>query len=55
MVTLLAVTRAATGSLTPYIPLGPAAGLVAAVVVLTAGAIMIPFGAMRRREPSLAG
>jgi hypothetical protein len=25
------------------------------VVVLTAGAIMIPFGAMRRREPSLAG
>ena len=54
-VTLLAVTRAATGSLTPYIPLGPAAGLVTAVVVLTAGATMIPFGAMRRREPSLAG
>jgi putative ABC transport system permease protein len=53
-VTLLAVTRAATGSWTPYTPLGPAAGLVAAVVVLTAGAIMIPFMAMRRREPSLA-
>ncbi len=53
-VTLLTVTRAATWSLTPYIPLGPAAGLVAAVVVLTAGAVMIPFWAMRRREPSLA-
>jgi putative ABC transport system permease protein len=52
-VTLLAVTRAATGSLTPYIPLGPAAGLVAVVVALTAGAVMIPFVAMRRREPSL--
>lgn len=46
--------RAATGSLTSYIPFGPAAGLVAAVVVLTAGAVMIPFWAMRRREPSLA-
>ena len=53
--TLLAVTRAATGSLTPYIPLGPAAGLVAVVVALTASAVMIQFGAMRRREPSLAG
>ena len=52
-VTLLAVTRAATGSWTPYIPLGPAAGLVAVVVALTAGAVMIPFVAMRRREPSL--
>jgi putative ABC transport system permease protein len=53
-VALLVVTRAATGSWTPYIPLGPAAGLVAIVVALTAGAVMIPFGAMRRREPSLA-
>jgi putative ABC transport system permease protein len=53
-VTLFAVTRAATGSWAPYIPLGPAAGLVAAVIVLTAGAVMIPFWAMRRREPSLA-
>jgi putative ABC transport system permease protein len=52
--TLFAVTRAATGSWTPYIPLGPAAGLVAAVIALTAGAVMIPFWAMRRREPSLA-
>jgi hypothetical protein len=53
-VTLFAVTRAATGSWTPYIPLGPAAGLVAAVIALTAGAVMIPFWIMRRREPSLA-
>jgi putative ABC transport system permease protein len=53
-VTLFAVTRAATGSWTPYIPLGPAAGLVAAVITLTAGAVMIPFWIMRRREPSLA-
>ena len=53
-VTLFAVTRAATGSWTPYIPLGPAAGLVAAVIILTAGAVMIPFWIMRRREPSLA-
>jgi len=53
-VALLAVTRAATGSWTPYIPVGPASGLVAVVVALTAGAVMIPFGAMRRREPSLA-
>jgi putative ABC transport system permease protein len=53
-VTLFAVTRAATGSWTPYIPLGPAAGLVAAVITLTAGAVMVPFWAMRRREPSLA-
>jgi putative ABC transport system permease protein len=52
-VTLLAVTRAATGSWMPYIPLGPAAGLVAVVAALTAGAVMIPFVAMRRREPSL--
>jgi putative ABC transport system permease protein len=53
-ITLLAVTRAATGNWTLYIPFGPAAGLVAAVIALTAGAIMIPFWAMRRREPSLA-
>lgn len=53
-VTLLVVTRAATGSWMPYIPAGPAAGLVAAVAVLTVGAVMVPFWAMRRREPSLA-
>ncbi len=52
-VALVAVTRAATGSWTPYIPLGSAAGLVAVVTALTAGAVMIPFWAMRRREPSL--
>jgi hypothetical protein len=33
---------------------GPPARLVAAVIVLTAGAVMIPFWIMRRREPSLA-
>jgi putative ABC transport system permease protein len=54
-VTLLAVTRAATGSWTPYVPFGPAAGLVVGVAALTAGAIMVPFFAMARREPTLAG
>ena len=53
-VTLLAVTRAATGSWTPFIPLAPAAGLVLAVAALTAGAVMIPCYAMARREPTLA-
>jgi len=52
-VTMLTVTRAATGSWVPFIPLGPAAGLVLAVATLTAGAIMIPFHAMARREPTL--
>ena len=54
-VTLFAVTKAATGSWTPFIPLGPAVGLVAAVVVLTAGAVMIPFQALSRREPVFTG
>jgi putative ABC transport system permease protein len=54
-VTLLAVTRAATGNWTPYVPFGPAAGLVVGVAALTAGAIMVPFFAMARREPTLAG
>jgi putative ABC transport system permease protein len=49
-VTLLTVTRAVTGSWTPFIPLAPAAGLVTVVAVLTAGAVMIPFGVMSRRE-----
>ena len=53
-VTLLTVTRAATGSWTPFIPLAPAVGLVALVAALTAGAVMIPFGLMSRREPTLA-
>ena len=53
-VTLLAVTRAVTGSWTPFIPLAPAVGLVAAVAAITAGAVMIPFGVMSRREPTLA-
>jgi putative ABC transport system permease protein len=52
-VTLLAVTRAATGSWVPFIPLVPATGLVAAVAALTTGATMIPFHAMARREPTL--
>jgi putative ABC transport system permease protein len=49
-VTLLTVTRAVTGSWTPFISLAPAAGLVTVVAVLTAGAVMIPFGVMSRRE-----
>jgi putative ABC transport system permease protein len=53
-VTLLAVTRAVTGSWAPFIPLAPAIGLVAAVAAITAGAVMIPYGVMSRREPTLA-
>jgi hypothetical protein len=51
---LLTVTRAVTGSWTPFIPLAPAVGLVAVVAALTAGAVMIPFGVMSCREPTLA-
>jgi putative ABC transport system permease protein len=54
LVTLLTVTRAVTGSWTPFIPLVPAAALVAVVAALTLGAVMIPFGVMSRREPTLA-
>jgi putative ABC transport system permease protein len=54
VVTLLAVTRAATGSWTPFIPPAQAVGLVAVVTAITAAAVMIPFGAMSRREPALA-
>ena len=46
-ITLLTVTRAVTGSWTPFIPLAPAAGLVLAVVAVTTGAIMIPFGKIK--------
>ena len=53
-VTLVAVTRAATGSWVPFIPLAPAAGLVIAVAALVAGAVMVPFYVMSRREPALA-
>ncbi len=53
-VTLVAVTRAATGSWVPFIPLAPAAGLVIAVAALVAGAVMVPFHVMSRREPALA-
>jgi hypothetical protein len=53
-VTLVAVSRAATGSWVPFIPLAPAAGLVLAVAGLVAGAVMIPFYLMSRREPALA-
>jgi putative ABC transport system permease protein len=52
-VTLVAVTRAATGTWVPFIPLAPAAGLVLAVAALVAGAVMIPFYVMSRREPAL--
>jgi putative ABC transport system permease protein len=53
-VTLFTVTRAVTGSWTPFIPLAPGIGLVAVVAALTAGAVMIPFRLMSRREPTLA-
>jgi len=53
-VTLVAVTKAATGSWVPFIGLAPAAGLVIAVAALVAGAVMIPFWLMSRREPALA-
>ena len=53
-VTLLTVTRAVTSSWTPFIPLAPAVGLVAVVAALTAGAVMVPFSVMSRREPTLA-
>ena len=53
-VTLVAVTRAATGTWVPFIPLAPAAGLVLVVAALVAGAVMIPFYLMSRHEPTLA-
>jgi putative ABC transport system permease protein len=53
-VAMLTVTRAATGSWAPYIPLPPAAGLVLAVAALTVGAVMIPVRLMLRREPALS-
>jgi putative ABC transport system permease protein len=52
-VTMLTVTRAVTGSWTPFIPLTSAAGLVGVVAALTAGAVMIPLGVMSSREPAL--
>jgi putative ABC transport system permease protein len=53
-VAMLTVTRAATGSWTPYIPFAPAAGLVLAVAVLTVAGVMIPVRLMLRREPALS-
>ena len=50
-VTLVAVTRAVTGTWVPYIPLAPAAGLVVAIAALTGGAVMIPFLGMSRHGP----
>ena len=52
-VTLLAVTRAITGNWTPFIPVGPAAGLVAGVAAITVAAVLIPLQLMVRREPAL--
>jgi putative ABC transport system permease protein len=53
-VTLLTVTRAVTGSWVPFIPFSQAIALVAVVTVITAGAVMIPFGVISGREPALA-
>jgi putative ABC transport system permease protein len=52
--TLAGVTKAITGTWVPYVAPGPAAAIIAIVAALTAGAIMIPFRAMTRREPTLA-
>lgn len=43
--TLLGVTRAVTGSWVPYIPPGPAAGIVATVAALTVAATLAPLAA----------
>ena len=51
--TMLAVTRAVTGSWAAFIPVAPAAGLVAGITVLTLAAVLIPFRLMLRREPAL--
>jgi putative ABC transport system permease protein len=48
-VTLIAVTKAATGSWIPYVPLGPAAGLGGGVALLTVAAVMVPFLGISRR------
>jgi len=53
-VTLFTVTRAITGAWTPFIPLVPGVALVGVVAALTAGAVLIPFRLMSRREPTLA-
>ena len=53
-VAMLTVTRAATGSWVPYIPVAPAAGLVLGVAALTAAAVLIPARLMLRREPALS-
>ena len=49
-VALLVVTRAVTGSWTPYIPLAPATGLVLAVAALTVAAVMVPVRLMLHRS-----
>jgi putative ABC transport system permease protein len=53
-VTLLTVTRAVTGTWTPFIALPSALGLVAVVFAVTVGAVMIPLRLMSRRELALA-
>jgi putative ABC transport system permease protein len=53
-VAMLAVTRAATGSWVPYIPLDQGAGLALAVAALTVTAVMIPARLLLRREPALS-
>ena len=47
--TLAAVDRASTGSATPYVPLGPAALIVAGIAVLTIVPIMAVFRALAKR------
>jgi len=52
--TMLAVTRAVTGSWALFIPATPAAGLVAGITVLTLAAVLIPFRLMLAREPAFS-
>ena len=52
-VTLLAVTRAVTGSWMPFIPVGPATALVAGVAAVTMAAVLVPLLVMVRHEPAL--
>jgi len=54
-VALLTVTRAVTGTCARFLQPAPAAAPgTAASAALTAGAVMIPFRVMSRREPALA-
>ena len=52
--TMVVVTRAVTGSWAPFIPVTPAAGLVAGIAFLTLAAVLNPFRLMLAREPAFS-